>query len=796
MVGGLVATAAGLFGLGLGGPLGRWQRRRRQRLVGAALDHLFEADGVARAVLDRGGRVVRANAAWRHLFGDLEPALALAAAAERVGDVAAADGAERLARAAGLGRAEAAEVRLPGDLAGAGDAAPRGRASVRPLPAGGRLWTAEDMAARRDIAEVLAAERDDLGDFLYFLPVGLYSADAEGRLRYVNQRLAEWLDDTPEGLTGQPLAEVLEGPERPDPDGEWRGRLTLRPRHPEAAPLPAEVVQGLYDAGGETRTRTVVLRADDAAAPGLRPAVAPPGLAELAGAVPVGLALLDGDGLVIEANPALAPILGLPEGTLPEGPLAELMAEEDRPLLAQALARDSADSLQLRLATPPGGGSRDGATERVVGLFLGPAPRPAGAWLAVLLDATAQKTLEAQFAQAQKIQAMGQLAGGVAHDFNNLLTAMIGFCDLLLNRHRAGDPSFADIMQIKQNANRAANLVRQLLAFSRKQPLRPERLEVGESLGEMSHLLRRLLGERIELKLTHGRDLGAVRVDPGQFDQVIINLAVNARDAMPRGGMLGIATESRRIDKPTPRGVEVIPPGDYVAITVADTGTGIAPENLPRIFEPFFSTKTPDQEGAAQRPGGAGMGLGLATVYGIVRQTGGFVLVESTPGEGTTFTILLPRAEAAAEPPAAPANVPADGPAEAAAPVAETPGGGETVLLVEDEDAVRIFAARALRNRGYQVLEAASGEGALDVLRDAGPIQLMLTDMVMPGMDGATLAGLVRTERPDLKIILMSGYSEEISRGDLAPGPDLTFLPKPFSLKTLAETVREVLDAG
>src|SRR6185437_16020717 len=313
------------------------------------------------------------------------------------------------------------------------------------------------------------------------------------------------------------------------------------------------------------------------------------------------------------------------------------------------------------------------------------------------IDTTEQKSLEVQFAQSQKMQAVGQLAGGVAHDFNNLLTAMIGFCDLLLLRFRPGDPSFADIMQIKQNANRAANLVRQLLAFSRQQTLQPRVLNITDVLAELSHLLRRLIGENIELKMVHGRDLGLVKVDQGQLEQVIINLVVNARDAMRGGGTLTVRTSNITNADPTHSGHEIMPPGDYVLIEVEDTGEGIPKENLVRIFEPFFSTKEV----------GSGTGLGLSTVYGIVKQTGGFVFVDSAPGRGATFTIYLPRHQAS-EALLAPRNELAEGGATAR----DLTGAG-TVLLVEDEDPVRLFSARALRNKGYRVIEAKSGEAAL-----------------------------------------------------------------------------------
>jgi two-component system cell cycle sensor histidine kinase/response regulator CckA len=374
---------------------------------------------------------------------------------------------------------------------------------------------------------------------------------------------------------------------------------------------------------------------------------------------------------------------------------------------------------------------------------------------------------------------------------------MIGFCDLLLQRHAAGDPSFADIMQIKQNANRAANLVRQLLAFSRKQPLQPKNLNVTDALTELSHLLTRLIGEAIEFKLSHGRDIGLVRVDPGQFDQMIINLAVNARDAMSgpegrAGGTLSITTSVETFDRPTRLGAEQVPAGRYVRITVADTGKGIAPENLGRIFEPFFSTK--------KEVPGAGTGLGLSTVYGIVRQTGGFILVDSAPGRGASFTVHLPRfapeaedAEAGASARKAAKGNGADTEASAPEPAKDL-GGTGTILLVEDEDAVRVFATRALKNKGYKVLEARTGEQALDILRDQGSVDVMITDMMMPGMDGGTLARLIRVERPEIRIILISGYSEEIARGEVATGEDFHFLPKPFSLGQLASKVKDVME--
>ncbi len=391
--------------------------------------------------------------------------------------------------------------------------------------------------------------------------------------------------------------------------------------------------------------------------------------------------------------------------------------------------------------------------------------------LAVLQDATALKTLEAQFAQSQKMQAIGQLAGGIAHDFNNLLTAISGHCDLLLLRHDREDPEYADLVQIHQNTNRAASLVGQLLAFSRKQTLKPELLDVQDVLSDLTHLLNRLVGERVQLRLTHAAALGAIRADKRQLEQVLMNLVVNARDAMQEGGTIRIETEALSLPEPLHRDRATVPAGDYALIRVCDTGTGIPIDRLQKIFEPFFTTKKL----------GEGTGLGLSTAYGIVKQSGGFIFVDSVLGEGSVFSVYFPLHDGSGE---------GDEPAVPARKVVLKQGQG-VVLLVEDEAPVRTFASRALRLRGYTVVEAESAEEALKVLEDPNlTVDVFVTDVVMPGMDGPSWVKKALEDRPNVRVIFVSGYAEESLSETQARIPNSVFLPKPFSLNDLTETVQ------
>ena len=482
---------------------------------------------------------------------------------------------------------------------------------------------------------------------------------------------------------------------------------------------------------------------------------------------PMGVALADASGIITEANAAFAQFFGITQ-VVGRG-CADLVDGHDQPavraLIAKA-AKGEAGKEAIELRSP---------SERMAELFA--SPQQSGAVL-YLVDVSEQKALETKFAQSQKMQAVGQLAGGVAHDFNNLLTVIIGNCEFLLMRHPAGDPSFKEINEVHQNALRAAALVSQLLAFSRKQTMQPKTLALGDVIGELAQMLRRLVGEGITLNVEKDADLWAVHADEAQLGNAIINLVVNARDAMPSGGTVTIKTSNRTVNSASALGTAIMPAGEYVEIEVADTGIGMSKEIQSKIFDPFFTTK----------PVGQGTGLGLATVYGIVKQTGGFITVDSEVGHGTAFRIYLPRMRVDT-------SVPAP---EVAAPLAPRDvTGQDTILLVEDEEAVRSFAARALRMRGYNVLEASGGEEALEIVKAGeNEIHLLITDVVMPNMDGPTMVRHVKELKPDLAVIFMSGYAEEAFRRNDEKAEDIHFLPKPFGLKQLAAKVKEVLSIG
>jgi PAS domain S-box-containing protein len=498
---------------------------------------------------------------------------------------------------------------------------------------------------------------------------------------------------------------------------------------------------------------------------------------------PLAILSLDAAGIVQMWNPAAERVFGwtaeevtgLPLPGVPEG-----KEEEFGDLRRRVLQGESVTGVELVRRR------KDGAAV-TVNLFAAPLHEADGritGILGLVEDVTGVKRLEQQFLQAQKMEAVGQLAGGVAHDFNNLLTVILGSTELLLEILPSDHPGREDAEETRKAALRAADLTRQLLAFSRQQVLAPRVLNLNDVVASMDRMLQRSIGDDVELRTVLAQDLGAVRADPGQLEQVIVNLAVNARDAMPRGGKLTIETANVALDEAYVEAHTVVVPGAYVMLAVSDTGTGMDAATQARAFEPFFTTK----------PKGKGTGLGLATAYGIVKQSGGYVWVYSEPGRGTTFEIYLPRIDA---------------PVERASPdpvITASLRGSETILLVEDQEEVRGLIRKMLEARGYPVLVAASGLEALHLARELETlrlaeqhrqtIDLLVTDVVMPGMSGRDVALLLAPAFPKMKVLYLSGYTDEsiVHHGVLEPG--IAFLQKPFTSEALARKVRDVLDSS
>ncbi|HEX2215082.1 MAG TPA: response regulator [Xanthobacteraceae bacterium] len=758
------------------------------------------ADGATDGVLvtDPSGRVLYANKAYLALVDARTEQEARPIERAFVGDPDLSEAVYRLLQAARQGRPLQEEVRVPGH---AGTPARWLRLRVRPLGESGRetrstVWTVADITRDRERQENIFQELQHAIDYLDHAPAGFFSVDAAGRIGYMNATLAAWLDyDLAQvGSGGLYLREIVSGDGAAlltgfaAAPGEVRTEvldLDLRTRSGRTLPVRLfhKVAFGADGAPGDSRTLVLNRARDDGSDPQRAAEVR---FMRFFHNAPMAIATVDRSGRIIRSN---APFARLHQGilaaeTLPaEGrSIVAVVAERDRAVLEGAVGRAADGQGDI----PPFDVALAGEGNRSARFFVaaveGEDSQGEGA-IIYAVETTAQRALESQFAQSQKMQAVGQLAGGIAHDFNNVLSAIMMATDFLLNAHRPTDPSFQDIMQIKQNANRAASLVRQLLAFSRRQTLRPQVLDLGEVLSDLTMLLRRLIGEKVTLDVVHGRDLWPIKVDISQFEQVVVNLAVNARDAMPDGGKLTMRTTNVPADACARYPDKALPAADYVLIEVSDTGTGISPDIVDKIFEPFFSTKEV----------GKGTGLGLSTVYGIIKQTDGFIFLDSEVGRGTTFRIFLPRytgtIEAAAEPAlAAPAPVEPSRPADLT--------GRGTILLVEDEEGLRGLNARGLASRGYTVLEAANGLEAIQVLEErAGEVDIVVSDVVMPEMDGPTLLKEMRARNPDLKMIFVSGYAEDAFEKNLPEGGQFVFLPKPFTLKQLVATVKETMDA-
>ncbi|MBV9842240.1 MAG: response regulator [Sphingomonadaceae bacterium] len=734
----------------------------------ALLRTALDAEDQAIAVTACGGGLVAASRRYVDWFGGLAPP------ALPILDRAAVRALDDAGRAAWRdGAAEVADV-----------VADRDRLDVTLQRGGLRddhlVWRFRRRAAAGELGHVRALIEGEAGERLGRAGVMALIANGDGRVIAANRVLAQRAlgraDATPEG---RDLAQLIE------PFGESGLRLSRE----GSAGNPLRLVQlplAVQPDGGEA-PKLLFLLDETAAAAAPNTAEQPEHIHALLAMLPLGLALADRDGRFVFQNDAFLRAAGRNRSEMPVYP-GDLVVREDKNAVADAVRRFAnadrnparltsgriiapmAGDLAIRLAARP--------EEPVVLTVARAQGLGQAAVLLSLKDSSEESKLKRQAEQATKMQAVGQLAGGIAHDFNNILTAVLGHCDLILLRHTPGDSDYDDIQQIRTNANRAANLTRQLLAFSRQQTLRPQILQLPDVVADVSNLLKRLMGEGLQLVTKHGRSLGPVRADPGQLEQVIVNLSLNARDAMPDGGTLTIQTYAVSAAEVRRLGSDILPAADYTALSVTDTGVGISPEVLPKIFEPFFTTKEV----------GKGTGLGLSTVYGIVKQSGGFIFADSTPGEGTSFVIYLPvhRAEPGIE---------------AAAPKKEKPAetwGAGNVLLVEDEDMVRAVAERALVRQGYRVMAAANGEEALELLAaaergEADRFDLLVSDVVMPTMDGPALVREARRRFPTLPVLFMSGYAEEQLRKSIDIDK-VDFLPKPFSVQQLAEAARAALD--
>jgi two-component system cell cycle sensor histidine kinase/response regulator CckA len=787
----LFALAAGILRPSTAGPA--------NPLIKSLVDDAF--DGVL--VTDGDGRVIYANTAYLDLTDaadahDMRPV-------ERVfiGDADASEAIYRLLKAAREGKRLQEEVRV---TATKSRPARWLRLRVRPLGDGAQarrltVWSLADVTRERERQENVFQE---LQHALDHAPAGFFSVDAKGDVIYLNATLANWLDQdlAQVGSGGLRLADLVAGDGaallttlRAAPGEIKTEVLDLDLKTRSGGTLPVRLFHklafGADGAPGASRT-LVINRARDHGTDPQRAAEIR--FMRFFQNTPMAIATVDRDGGIVRTNPLFARlfhnVLSVESG---DRSIGAVIAERDRGALEAAIAqaaRGRGDIAPVDAALAVEG-------ERSARFYVTAVEeeeRDQEAAIVYALETTAQRELETKLNQQQKMELVGQLAGGIAHDFNNVLSAIIMATDFLLNAHKPTDPSFGDIMQIKQNANRAASLVRHLLAFSRKQTLRPQVLDLGEVLSDLTMLLRRLIGEKVTLDVVHGRDLWPVKVDISQFEQVVVNLAVNARDAMSEGGRLTLRTTNVTAKECERYHAKGMPAADYVLVEVGDTGTGIPEAILDKIFDPFFSTKEV----------GKGTGLGLSTVYGIIKQTGGFVYVDSALHEGTTFRIFLPRhiasaqeaAESAAklEAPAISGTLAAADQVKRAA-AADLTGEG-TILLVEDEEGLRALNARGLTSRGYTVLEAGNGVEAIDVLEKSDkPVDLVVSDVVMPEMDGPTLARELRIRNPGLKIIFVSGYAEDAFQKSLPEHGQFAFLPKPFTLKQLVAVVKEMLAA-
>ncbi|MBW6419920.1 response regulator [Rhizobium sp. XQZ8] len=774
-------------------------------------------DGIL--ITDPKGRILYANAAYGRMTGATSASNVQSLEALLAKTRESTEALYRLTTALREGREGHEEFRLMqplGRSTGNGSGAHWYRLKARLLGAAGRnqldIWQITDITSERDDQERFFRELQNAIDYLDHAPAGFFSAGRKGEIFYLNATLAEWLgiDLTKFQPRSMNISDLVAGEGmaliqsvQAAPGLKRTETLDLDLRRANGQSLPVRLVHNVSTArdGAPGESRTIVLTRPkggegDQSASAMR-------FTRFFNNTPMAIASVDGAGKILRIN---APFLKLFAGVVSRDDvdagveLDRIVHENTRQQLIQALS--AAKDRQGDIA--PIDSRHPGDENRYVRFYVNAvidesdeAPEEAAILYAV--ETTEQKALETQMAQTQKLNAVGTLAGGIAHDFNNVLTAILLSSDHLLLQARPSDASFADLMEIKRNANRAAVLVRQLLAFSRKQTMRPTVLNLTDVVGDLRMLVDRLIsGSNVKLEVDYGRDLWAVRTDLSQFEQVLINLCVNARDAMPQGGTILIKTRNVSSEEASSFHQADLPAEDFVMVEVSDTGTGIPPEIMDKIFEPFFTTKEV----------GKGTGLGLSMVYGIVKQSGGYIYPESEVGRGTSFRMFLPRhvpevpvvtQEAAQSPETSGAAQQPATPVAAPAPASEDldlTGKSAVVLLVEDEEAVRRGGKRMLETRGYTVHEAGSGAEALDILEELeGKVDIVVSDVVMPEMDGPTLLTELRKTYPDMKFIFVSGYAEDAFARNLPADAKFGFLPKPFSLKQLAVVVRETLDS-
>lgn len=748
-------------------------------------------------ISDRGGATVAANAGYlevaqlAHVSGDS----AHAPSVDRLfsSNPGMAAPIYRLSKAVKLGVSKT--EMLPALLFGDSHTPIQFEASVAPLGKTRALWRLRRVEAGSQTAG--AGSVDPRALYVEDAPVGFFSARRDGRVVYINQTLRQMLG-LPDGDNALRLEDIMrpEGLKLMKRDvrgaASHRAEVVLRAR--DGVETTATMITTWSGKGADALTRSIVYVASATEQAARRaPVAGTPAAIQASGTAraddtmftdaPFGVVRLDGEGVesavMMDANRTLVEITG--GRAQPGARFADLFIAEQGPaVLAEELGKALDGARTFKLA-----GFKDRSAD--VFVTLDRQGRPSAAYV---IDTTERTQLEQRAAQGAKLQAIGQLAGELAHDFNNLLTVIILNVDRLVGRHPPGDPSFFELRSINEASSRGAELVRTLLAYSRKQVFRPEVLDISDALADYYVLLRDIIDERIKLDIVHGRDLPRVKVDKGQIETAVTNLCTNARDAMIEkngGGRLTIRTSRADAAAARKDGFTLVTEGDYVMIEVVDDGAGIPPEIMEKIFQPFYTTKDP----------GKGTGLGLATVYGIVKQSNGYIYPVSKVGRGTTFKIFLP---AWAEEALAPGEISAEAPVPAApapAPKSGDLAGRGSILLVEDEDGVRGIAAQLLAACGYQVIEASDGEKALEIIKEhSGTIDLLISDVVMPGMDGPALLREARPWLTNTRVMFISGYAERDLAKTLEDDRAISFLPKPFTLKQLAERVKQELAAA